>query len=132
MIQRIRIAPTRIERNVRRTKLGSAPAASPASAGSGAEQRREHDRDEPRAISAIATTAKIEKVYSPAELFAKPIGTKPAIVTSVPDSIGKRSTVGVDGGRSIGSPVIEAAGYFVDRRHRVVDQQAQRNDERAE
>ena len=27
----------------------------------------------------MATTAKIENVYSPAELFAKPIGTKPAI-----------------------------------------------------
>ena len=41
------------------------------------------------AISAMATTAKIEKVYSPAALRAKPIGTKPAIVTSVPVSIGK-------------------------------------------
>ena len=30
-------------------------------------------------ISEIATTAKIEKVYSPAELRAKPIGTKPEI-----------------------------------------------------
>ena len=41
------------------------------------------------AISAMATTAKIEKVYSPAALRAKPIGTNPAIVTSVPVSIGK-------------------------------------------
>ena len=40
-------------------------------------------------ISAMATTAKIEKVYSPAALRAKPIGTKPATVTSVPVSIGK-------------------------------------------
>ena len=40
------------------------------------------------AISAIATTAKIEKVYSPAELAAKPIGTKPAMVISAPVSIG--------------------------------------------
>ncbi len=39
-------------------------------------------------ISEIATTEKIEKVYSPAELLANPIGTKAAIVTSVPTSIG--------------------------------------------
>jgi hypothetical protein len=38
-------------------------------------------------ISAMPTTAKIEKVYSPAPLAAKPIGTKPAIVTSVPISM---------------------------------------------
>ncbi len=42
-------------------------------------------------ISAMPTTAKIEKVYSPAVLAAKPIGTKPAIVTSVPVSIGAAS-----------------------------------------
>ena len=41
------------------------------------------------ANSAIATTAKIEKVYSPAALWAKPIGTNPATVTSVPVSMGK-------------------------------------------
>src|SRR5262245_4944157 len=38
-------------------------------------------------ISAIATTAKRENVYSPAELAAKPTGTNPAIVTNVPASI---------------------------------------------
>ena len=38
--------------------------------------------------SAIETTAKIENVYSPAELCAKPIGTKPAAVMNVPVSIG--------------------------------------------
>src|ERR1700730_13109116 len=37
--------------------------------------------------SAMVTTAKSEKVYSPAELAAKPTGMKPAIVTSVPASI---------------------------------------------
>ena len=41
--------------------------------------------------SAMPTTAKIENVYSPAALAAKPIGTKPAIVTSVPVSIGAAS-----------------------------------------
>ncbi len=38
-------------------------------------------------MSAIDTTAKIEKVYSPAELFARPIGTKPAAETKEPVSI---------------------------------------------
>ena len=40
-------------------------------------------------MSAMATTAKSENVYSPAELAAKPTGTKPAMVTSVPASIAK-------------------------------------------
>ena len=39
-------------------------------------------------IREIATTAKIENVYSPAELRANPMGTKLAIVTNVPISIG--------------------------------------------
>jgi hypothetical protein len=38
--------------------------------------------------SAKATTAKSENVYSPAALFAKPMGTKPATVTKVPVNIG--------------------------------------------
>ena len=42
-------------------------------------------------MSEMATTAKIEKVYSPAELAANPIGTKLAIVTIVPISIGAAS-----------------------------------------
>ncbi len=39
----------------------------------------------------MATTAKMENVYSPALLCAKPIGTKLEIVTSVPISIGAAS-----------------------------------------
>ena len=39
--------------------------------------------------SAMVTTAKIEKVYSPAPDLAKPTGVKPAAVISVPVSIGK-------------------------------------------
>ena len=39
-------------------------------------------------INATATTTNIVKQYSPAALCAKPTGTKPAIVTSVPVSIG--------------------------------------------
>ncbi len=37
--------------------------------------------------SAIVTTAKIEKVYSPAADLASPTGRKPAAVTSVPVSM---------------------------------------------
>src|SRR5437762_14271814 len=44
-------------------------------------------------INAKATTAKIEKVYSPAALRAKPTGTNPETVTSVPVSIGKATEV---------------------------------------
>ena len=36
-----------------------------------------------------AITANKVNVYSPAELLLRPIGTKPATVTSVPVSIGK-------------------------------------------
>ena len=43
--------------------------------------------------SAMLTTAKIENVYSPAALAAKPIGTKPAMVTSVPASMGNASVL---------------------------------------
>jgi hypothetical protein len=37
----------------------------------------------------MATTAKIEKVYSPAALRANPMGTNPATVTNVPASLGR-------------------------------------------
>ena len=36
----------------------------------------------------MVATAKIEKVYSPVEERARPIGRKPAAVTMVPVSIG--------------------------------------------
>src|ERR1700691_2719692 len=90
VIQRTRIAPTRIERKVRMTKLGSWAAAvsgflSSQTPSSGANSTAtNHDT-----MSAIVTTAKIENVYSPAALRAEPIGTKPAMVTKVPVSIGK-------------------------------------------
>ena len=45
------------------------------------------------ASSAMLTTAKIENVYSPAALRANPIGTKPAIVTNVPVSIGNANVL---------------------------------------
>ena len=42
-------------------------------------------------IRASPTTTKIEKVYSPAELRAKPMGTKPAAVMKLPVSMGAAS-----------------------------------------
>src|SRR3984957_14846591 len=92
VIQRNRIAATRIERNVRMIKLGSAVDAlsgflSSQTPSSGANRTATNQET----ISAIVTTAKIENVYSPAALRAKPIGTKPAMVTKVPVSIGKAS-----------------------------------------
>src|SRR5258708_38749746 len=89
VIQRSRIAPTRIERNVRMMKLGGASAGlsgflriqTPSSGANSTATNQE-------TISAIVTTAKIENVYSPAALRANPIGTNPAIVTNVPVSIG--------------------------------------------
>src|ERR1700751_1838803 len=56
--------------------------------GHDAEQRGEDDRDNQESTSAYETTAKIEKVYSAAELLANPIGIKPATVTNEPVSIG--------------------------------------------
>jgi hypothetical protein len=90
--QRIRIAPTRIDRNLRMIKLGSAVGAfsgffSSHTPSSGANSTATNQET----ISAMVTTAKIENVYSPAALRAKPIGTKPAMVTKVPVSIGKAS-----------------------------------------
>src|SRR5271155_1033380 len=94
VIQRTRIAPTRIERKVRMTKLGSAAAAlsgflSSQTPSSGANNTATNQDT----MSAIVTTAKIENVYSPAALRAKPIGTKPAMVTNVPVSIGSASVL---------------------------------------
>src|SRR5208282_6217855 len=92
--QRTRIAPTRIERNVRMTKLGAWEAVASGffnsqTPSSGANSTATNQET----MSAIVTTAKIEKVYSPAALRAKPIGTKPAMVTKVPVSIGRASVL---------------------------------------
>jgi hypothetical protein len=38
--------------------------------------------------TAMTTTANKVKVYSPAELLAKPTGTKPSAITKVPVSLG--------------------------------------------
>jgi hypothetical protein len=92
VIQRIRIAPTRIDLNARMTKLGGASdglsgfLSNPTPSSGANNTATNHET-----ISAIVTTAKIENVYSPAALRAKPIGTKPAMVTKVPVSIGRAS-----------------------------------------
>ena len=76
------------------TKLGSAAAAASGflrsqTPSSGANRTATNHET----MSAIVTTAKIENVYSPAALRAKPIGTKPAMVTKVPVSIGSASVL---------------------------------------
>src|SRR6185437_894254 len=86
--QRIRIAPTRIERNVRITKLGSAAGLAGFLSSQTPRRGANSTATNQETTRAIVTTAKIENVYSPAALRAKPIGTKPAMVTKVPVSIG--------------------------------------------
>src|SRR5262249_4315335 len=88
--QRARIASTRKRRKVRMIGPGSPECAFlgflRTQTPSKGEKRTATNQD---AISAMATTAKIEKVYSPAALRANPRGTNPATVTRVPVSIGK-------------------------------------------
>ena len=90
VIQRQRIAISRNCRKVRRIGPGSSECETlgflRTQTPSNGENTTATTHD---ANSAIATTAKIEKVYSPAALWAKPIGTNPATVTSVPLSMGK-------------------------------------------
>ncbi len=90
--QRIRIAETRMPRKMRSTRPGSVDGGvfgldKNATPRSGMKiTATSHD-----ASTAMLTTAKIENVYSPAALLAKPIGTKPAIVTKEPVSMGNAS-----------------------------------------
>ena len=57
------------------------------------------------ATTAMLTTAKIENVYSPAPLCANPIGTKPAMVTKDPVSIGNANVLYANvAASSFGSP----------------------------
>src|SRR5262245_6574290 len=84
----MRIAEVRNERYARNTRPGGAGCAAlgglrMATPSSGAKITATNQDT----TSAMATTAKSENVYSPAELAAKPTGTKPAIVTSVPASM---------------------------------------------
>src|SRR5262245_60898210 len=83
-----RMAPVKKPRSERNTCPGQADCVALggvriATASSGAKMTAtNHDT-----MNAMATTANSENVYSPAELAAKPTGTKPAIVTSVPASM---------------------------------------------
>ena len=70
------------------TKLGLASAAFGALRSQTPSSGANRTATNQETMSAIVTTAKIENVYSPAALRAKPIGTKPAMVTKVPVSIG--------------------------------------------
>ena len=95
VIHRTLIAPTSKLRKMRRTTFGLAGRASSFGFRSSTTPSRganstatNHETN-----SAMVTTAKIEKVYSPAALCAKPIGTKPAAVTNVPVSMGKASVL---------------------------------------
>ncbi len=92
VIQRQRIAATRTLRKAAMMRLGAAVCSAPgffrsATPSSGMNSTATSQE----ASTAMLTTAKIENVYSPAELLAKPIGTKPAMVTSDPVSIGNAS-----------------------------------------
>jgi hypothetical protein len=92
--QRSRMAATSTRRNVRRITLGCEGSGDCGLVSSATPSKgmkitaTSHD-----ASTAMLTTAKIENVYSPAELLANPIGTNPAIVTNDPVSIGKASVL---------------------------------------
>src|SRR5579871_2743847 len=86
--QRRRMAKVRKDRKVRNTNPGSELLAGAGGFRMAAPMTGvKSTATNQDAISAIATTAKSENVYSPAELAAKPTGMKPAMVTSVPASI---------------------------------------------
>ena len=84
-------------------------------------------------MSAMATTAKSENVYSPAELAAKPTGTKPG---DGDERAGEhREGVGAEReGRGLDLAVAfgEPREHGVGRRHGIVDEQGKRDDERAQ
>jgi hypothetical protein len=92
--QRIRMAATSTLRKTRTTKPGSAGCGALGLASSATPRRgMKITATSQDASTAMLTTAKIENVYSPAALFAKPIGTKPAIVTNDPVSIGNANVL---------------------------------------
>src|SRR3954447_23263421 len=94
VIHRTRIAPTRKRRKTRRTMFGLAGTfdfggfSSSPRRGGAKRTATNHETN-----SAMVTPAKIEKVYWPAALCAKPIGTNPAAVTKVPVNMGKASVL---------------------------------------
>src|SRR5207302_8650175 len=130
--QRARIASSRKWRNVRIMRPGS-----PECAAFGFFRTQTPSKGVKRTatiqdmINAMATTAKIEKVYSPAALRAKPIGTNPATVTNVPVSIGKATEVQAKlAACSLSSPCSSRMTIISTADHRVIDQQPERDDQR--
>ena len=82
--------------------------------------------------SAMATTQKMPPAYSPTEELAKPIGRKPAAVTSVPVSIGKAVEFPGEGRGANAIPaLLHLHHHHLDGDDGVVDQQAERDDQRA-
>ena len=70
--------------------------------------------------------------YSPTLEFAKPMGRKPAAVTSVPVSIGKGRRPG-EGGRAHAVPaLLDLHHHHLDGDDGIVHEKAERDDQRAE
>ena len=104
----------------------------PAAAGSRDTARTPPRRPTTRA-SAIALTWKIERVYSPVADAAVAIGRNPATVTSVPESIGIAVLVVGEARRAQAvPPLLHLRRHHLDRDDRVVDEEAEREDQRAE
>src|SRR4051794_17447568 len=95
VIHRIRMAATSMRRKARTTILGRGGPAAVVGLERNATPKSgmKSTATSQDARTAMLTTAKIENVYSPAALFANPIGTKPAMVTSDPVSIGKANVL---------------------------------------
>ena len=124
---------------LRRPVPGSSP---PATAGAASPQVGQHpvaqvgNHDTATthdAISAIADTSKIDRVYSPVLLLAVAIGRKPG---DRDQRAGQHRERGARVGEARGAEAVEALlqldRHHFDRDDRVVDQQAQRQDQRPE
>ena len=79
----------------------------------------------------MVVTLNMSKVYSPVDDLAVAIGRKPAAVTSVPESISQAVVrTRTWRTRTCRSP-LQLAHHHFDHDHGVVDQQAERDDQRA-
>ena len=84
-------------------------------------------------VSATAITAKSEKVYCPTLDWARPIGRKPAMVTTRAGQHREGGRlVGIGGGDRLRIARLDPRHHRFDRDHRVVDEQAEGDDQRAE
>ncbi len=83
--------------------------------------------------SARPTIQKMLPAYSPAVDFARPTGRKPAAVTSVPVSMGNAVEIpGGGGGLNPGPALLHSHHHHLDGDDGVVNEQAERDDKRAE